>query len=190
MNSTTTPGWRGGAVSRASSGRGSRLFSKRGFGKSDDRTRLARRLRNFGSRFSKFSVVGAANAAVDYAVLNLLLWLYPTGSNTDVVLYNLVALVAANINSYLGNAFWTFRERAEPSSRQRMLFALQALLNIGVSSGLFWLCIHLLSAYTSLPLFVGENIAKTISIVAASVMSFFIMRYLVFSRRRRFGGRL
>ena len=112
------------------------------------------------------------------------------GSSIDIVLYNLLALIAANINSYIGNAFWTFRERAEPSSRQRVLFALQALVNIGVSSGLFWACIHLLSAYTSLPLFVGENIAKTVSIITASVMSFFIMRYLVFSRKRLFGGRL
>ncbi len=149
-----------------------------------------RRIKNFGFRFSKFSVVGAANAAVDYGVLNLLLWLYQPGSNIDIVLYNLLALIAANINSYIGNAFWTFRERAEPSSRQRVLFALQALVNIGVSSGLFWACIHLLSAYTSLPLFVGENIAKTVSIITASVMSFFIMRYLVFSRKRLFGGRL
>lgn len=159
-------------------------------GRSGGGSPVLHRIKNFGSRFSKFSIVGAANAAVDYSVLNLLIWIYPTDSNMDVVMYNLVALVAANINSYLGNAFWTFRERAEPSSRQRTLFALQALLNVGVSSGLFWLCIHLLSTYSSLPPFVGENIAKTISIVTASIMSFFIMRYLVFSRKRRFGGRL
>jgi putative flippase GtrA len=151
---------------------------------------LQRRLKNFGFRFSKFSIVGAANAAVDYAVLNLLLWLYPTDSTLNVVLYNLLALIAANVNSYIGNAFWTFREHAEQSNRQRTLFALQALLNIGVGSGLFWLFIKLLSWYSTLPPFVGENIAKTISIVSASVMSFFIMRYLVFSRKRRFGGRL
>jgi putative flippase GtrA len=149
-----------------------------------------RRVKNFGRRFSKFTVVGAANAVVDFAVLNLLLWLYMPQDNTQIVLYNLVALVAANLNSYIGNAFWTFRERAEPSGRQRTLFALQAVVNIGVSSGLFWLCIHLLSWYTSLPSFVGENIAKTISVVAASTMSFFVMRYLVFSRTKRFGGRL
>lgn len=155
-----------------------------------DGSSLQRRIKNFGFRFSKFSLVGAANAAVDFLVLNLLLWLYPTDSTTNVVLYNLIALVAANLNSYLGNAFWTFREHAEPSGRQRTLFALQALLNIGVSSGLFWLCIHLLSWYTTLPPFVGENIAKTVSVITASTMSFFIMRYLVFSRKRRFGGRL
>lgn len=149
-----------------------------------------RRVKNFGLRFSKFSVVGVVNAVVDFAVLNLLLWLYMNDSNMEVVLYNLIALVAANLNSYVGNAFWTFRERAEPSGRQRTLFALQAVLNIGVSSGLFWLCINLLSWYTTLPPFVGENIAKTISVVAASTMSFFIMRYLVFSRTKRFGGRL
>lgn len=177
-------------MTRASRGEAAGLPEGGTAGKPDGEGSLRRRIRNFGFRFSKFSVVGLANAIVDYAVLNLLIWLYQPDSNLDVVLYNLVALVAANVNSYLGNAFWTFRERAEPSNRQRALFALQALLNIGVSSGLFWACIHLLSAYTSLPLFVGENIAKTISVVAASVMSFFIMRYLVFSRRRHFGGRL
>lgn len=156
----------------------------------DDKPPAQKRIKNFGFRFSKFSVVGAANATVDYGVLNLLILLYQPDSNIDLVLYNLLALIAANVNSYVGNAFWTFRERAEPSGRQRVLFALQALVNIGVSSGLFWACIHLLSAYTSLPLFVGENIAKTISIVTASTMSFFIMRYLVFSRKRLFGGRL
>ncbi|MDN5697058.1 MAG: GtrA family protein [Rubrobacter sp.] len=162
----------------------------KGNAKSGGKPSTQRRIKNFGSRFSKFSVVGVANAAVDYGVLNLLIFLYQPDSNTDLVLYNLLALIAANINSYIGNAFWTFRERAEPSSRQRVLFALQALVNIGVSSGLFWLCIYLLSSYTSLPLFVGENIAKTVSIVTASVMSFFIMRHLVFSRKRLFGGRL
>src|SRR3712207_8742052 len=52
--------------------------------------------------------------------------------------YNGVALVLANLNSYVWNTRWTFRGRAKRRDpRQRVLFALQALANIAVSNGLF-----------------------------------------------------
>ncbi|CAN5740127.1 hypothetical protein BH23ACT11_BH23ACT11_08060 [soil metagenome] len=148
------------------------------------------RFRRFGFSFSKFSVVGFVNAVIDFGVLNLLLLLLPTTDNLQIVLYNLVALVMANLNSYLGNAFWTFRERARSGSRQRVLFSLQAVLNVAVSTGVFWLCIHALLDLTALPPHVGENVAKAVSVTVASLMSFFVMRYLVFSGKKRFGGRL
>ena len=124
--------------------------------------------------------MGVANAVVDFAVLNLLLWLYPTGDPWQIVLYNLAALTAANVNSYVGNSFWTFRGSAERSRRETLLFVLQAGLNIAVSTGVFWLFVKIILFYADLPLYLGENIAKAISVVVASTMSFFIMRYLVF----------
>lgn len=137
-----------------------------------------------GVRFSKFSVVGFANAVVDFAVLNLLLWLYPTGDAGQIVLYNLAALVAANVNSYFGNSFWTFRGSVERNRRETILFVLQAGLNVAVSTGVFWFSVRVVLFYLDLPLYIGENIAKAISVVVASTMSFFIMRYLVFPESR------
>ncbi len=153
------------------------------------RAHLKGRLLSGGIRFSKFSVVGVANAVVDFAVLNLLLWLYPTGDPWQIVLYNLAALVAANLNSYVGNSFWTFRGSAERSRRETVLFVLQAGLNVAVSTGVFWLFVKIVLSYTDLPLYLGENIAKAISVVIASTMSFFIMRYLVFPETAEKGGK-
>lgn len=148
------------------------------------------KLKRGGKRFSKFSVVALSNSVVDLGTLNLFLWLAPTRESLQLVLYNAVALVLANTNSYVWNAMWTFRERAEKSHRQRVLFALQALINIGVSNGLFWALIHPLFLYTEIPAYLVGNVAKITSVMVASTMSFFIMRYLVFSRRRWFNGRL
>ncbi|MBA2782234.1 MAG: GtrA family protein [Rubrobacteraceae bacterium] len=67
------------------------------------------KLKSGGKRFSKFSIVGLSNAAIDIGVLNLFLWLEPTRDVTLLVIYNGVALVLANLNSYAWNTLWTFR---------------------------------------------------------------------------------
>ena len=97
------------------------------------------KLKKGGVRFSKFTIVGFANAVVDIGTLNLFLWLAPTRDPSLLALYNGVALVLANLNSYFWNTRWTFRGRAQRRNpRQRLLFTLQALFNICISNGLFW----------------------------------------------------
>jgi putative flippase GtrA len=148
------------------------------------------KLKSGGKRFSKFSIVGLSNAAIDIGVLNLFLWLEPTREVTQLVIYNGVALVLANLNSYLWNTMWTFRGRADHNSRQIVLFGLQVLVNIGISNGLFWALIRPIIVYTEVPTYLAGNVAKIISVIVASTVSFFIMRFVVFSRKRWFKSRL
>jgi putative flippase GtrA len=148
------------------------------------------KLKSGGKRFSKFSIVGLSNAALDIGVLNLFLWLEPTREVTQLVIYNGVALVLANLNSYLWNTMWTFRGRADHNFRQIVLFGLQVLVNIGISNGLFWALIRPIIVYTEVPTYLAGNVAKIISVIVASTVSFFIMRFVVFSRRRWFKSRL
>jgi putative flippase GtrA len=149
------------------------------------------KLRKGGVRFSKFTVVGFSNAVVDIGTLNLFLWFASTRDPSVLALYNGVALVLANTNSYFWNTRWTFRGRAKRrDARQRILFTLQALFNICISNGLFFVLIRPVLVYTEVPAYLAGNTAKLISVVVASTLSFFLLRYLVFSRSRRFGGRL
>lgn len=148
------------------------------------------KLKSGGKRFSKFTLVGFFNFAVDIGVLNLFLWLAPTREPYLLAIYNGVALVAANANSYVWNALWTFRGRAERGPRQRVLFVAQALFGVAVGSGVFWALIRVLLAGTDLPAYAAGNVAKVASVVVASTISFFLMRYIVFSRKRWFSGRL
>ena len=141
-------------------------------------------------RFSKFSTVGLINASVDIGVLNLFLWLASTRDPATLALYNGIALALANVSSYVGNSLWTFRKRAVHNRRQTVLFILQAILNVAVGTALFWGLVHPLFVYTDIPAYLVGNVAKLISVAVASTMSFFIMRYLVFSDKKRFGGRL
>ncbi len=147
-------------------------------------------LKRGGLRFSKFSVVGITNALVDLGVLNLLLWMEPTRDAWMLAIYNGIALLLANVNSYVGNTMWTFRGRANHGRRQTALFVLQAMINISVSNGLFWLLVRELLVYDVVPGWIAGNVAKVVSILIASTISFFLMRYVVFSSKRWFNGRL
>lgn len=135
-------------------------------------------------RYAQFSFVGALNAAVDLAALNLLLLLEPTRNPGQLVLYNAVALALANANSYLWNTQWTFRHHARHDGRQVGMFIAQAALNVGIGSLVFWLSAHLLAGYSGLSPFVGGNVAKVVSMLTASTVSFLILRHFVFRKAR------
>ncbi|MCA1739786.1 MAG: GtrA family protein [Actinobacteria bacterium] len=130
--------------------------------------------------------MGLGNAVVDFGTLNLLLWLWPTGDPVLLALYNTLALVLANANSYFWNTLWTFRRQSRHADprQKRVGFGAQALLNVGVNNGLFWVVTGLLAG-TSLPVVVGQNIAKFVSTLGASAFSFLALRYVVFRPRSR-----
>jgi len=137
-----------------------------------------------GIKYAQFSLVGASNMLVDLGVFNLLLLLWSTRSPELLVAYNVVALVLANANSYLWNTLWTFREQARHDARQVGKFTAQGLLNVGVGNALLWLVAHGLVAYTDLSPFVSGNLAKVVSMVVASTVSFLFLRHFVFSPKK------
>jgi putative flippase GtrA len=131
------------------------------------------------------------NAAVDIGTLNLFLLFLPTREAYVLALYNGVALLLANVNSYVWNTRWTFRGRAKRNNfRQRTLYALQILVNISVSNTLFFMLIRPVLIYTDVPTYLAGNVAKIVSVAVASTISFFFLRYVVFTRRRWFKYRL
>ena len=131
-------------------------------------------------KYAQFSLVGASNMLVDIGVLNVFLVLVPTRSPELLVIYNVGALILANANSYLWNTLWTFRHQARHDAKQVSLFTAQGLLNAGVGSLLLWLAAHGLRAYTDLSALASGNVAKAISMLAASTLSFVFLRFFVF----------
>ena len=138
-----------------------------------------------GIKYAQFSLVGGSNALVDIGVLNLLLLLSPTRSPELLVVYNVAALVVTNANSYLWNTLWTFRHRARHDARQVGLFTVQGVLNVAVGGFLIWLLARGLMIYTDLSPLAGSNVAKVLSMVGASTMSFVFLRFLVFRKPKQ-----
>lgn len=136
-------------------------------------------------RISRFAVIGAANAAVDLAVFNLLLLLDPTRSPAMLVGYNTCAVIVAIANSYLWNTRWTFRDRTQRRARrwrQRILFVLQAGLNLTVNDVVV-LMLSVLVAWLGFRSSIAANGVKAVAMLTASAVSYVFMHRYVFPRR-------
>ncbi len=140
--------------------------------------------RQTGVKYAQFSLVGVSNMLVDVGVFNLLLLLWSTHSPEMLVAYNVAALVLANANSYLWNTLWTFRDEASHDAKQVGMFTAQGLLNVGVGNALLWLMAHGLQAHTDLSPLLSGNVAKVVSMMVASTMSFLLLRLYVFRPKR------
>ena len=138
-------------------------------------------------QYGEFLTVGFLNAAVDLGVLNLLLWLFPSSkdSPTELTVVNSLAVALAILNSYLWNTRWTFRQQADGSTRQRVLFLGQSLLNIAINDVALVATKGQLHQLHIEPHWLKLNLSKGAAMAFASSSSFFIMRLVVFRRSGR-----
>lgn len=143
----------------------------------------ARRGGSTGLQYLRFCAVGVSNAVVDLGALNLLLLLYPTTSDATLLLYNTIAVILAIMNSYLWNTRWTFHAQATSSRRERTLFVAQALLNILINNVVLYTMTDLLPTEAGDWSILTANLAKLAAMVAASSISFLLLRTVVFRAR-------
>lgn len=136
------------------------------------------------TQFVSFVAVGLTNGVVDLGVFNLIYALRPTANVTAILVYNSVAVFFAITNSYIWNSRWTFRSqihyRGQRAWRQRVLFVLQSILNIGVNDLVLFIIVPYLMSTHGLSPRLASNISKVIAMVVASLVSFLAMRWVVF----------
>src|SRR5437667_1804854 len=90
-------------------------------------------------QFVRFCIVGSLNAIIDFLVLNVLLWAYPTGNTWRVLGYNSVAVLLAATNSFFWNKYWTFQQRRPITFQEVSRFTIVASGTILMNDLLMWL---------------------------------------------------
>ncbi len=132
----------------------------------------------------RFLAVGASNVAIDLGIFNLLLALNPTRHPLQLVAYNTVAVLLALLNSYWWNSRWTFKHAVAGRSRwsvarRRVLFVGQGVVNVAVND-LAVAGVSAALAGSQLPSQFTGNMSKVAGMVAASLVSFVLLRHVVF----------
>jgi putative flippase GtrA len=134
-------------------------------------------------QYARFLVVGVSNAILDLGVLNVLAALAPPHDPVRFLAENSAAVACALVNSYVWNARWTFRGRGSGTLREGALFFAQALLNLLLNNAVLLATVSLMPVSLGLWPSVATNIAKVCAMLAASTMSFFVLRGVVFRGR-------
>lgn len=141
-------------------------------------------MRHTLKRYTKFLIVGCANAIVDLVVLNALILVAPTRSPFALSIYNTAAVLCALVNSYVWNRRWTFADATNGSRRERTLFFVQAGINVAVNDlVVVWLSTYLVFSH-AVPLFVSSNLSKGLAMLISSTFSYACLRLFVFRSDR------
>lgn len=85
----------------------------------------------------RFGVVGVLNTGIDFGILNILSYLTGITEGNRIIPLKGVAFLAANVNSYIINKKWTFKDNSSGEGAKRFSVYLSvsvigALINIGV----------------------------------------------------------
>lgn len=127
----------------------------------------------------RFGLVGSLDTLIDLAVLNCLLWVWPTHKNSILLLDNSIAFSIGAINSFLLNKYWTFQRGGFPDACEIARFALTTLAALACNDALLWLISGLLH-----PVFLSAalwaNVSKLGAIAGTGLLSYLGMRLWVF----------
>jgi putative flippase GtrA len=133
-------------------------------------------------QFAKFITVGLANTAVDFGVLNLLMWSSGVYEGKTIILFNVISFLIAAIHSYIWNKLWTFSFKGKSNvANQFLQFIIVSLVGVLINSGIVYIITTWVSSNASNGVWV--NIAKLVATVVSLVWNFIGYKFIVFKKK-------
>lgn len=135
-------------------------------------------------QFAKYAVAGVANTAVDFGVLNVLMFLTNTSKGEKIIILNSVAFLVAVIHSYLWNKFWTFKStEKENSAVQFLQFLIVSLIAVLINGAIVYIISSKINPVFGLSDVAWTNIAKVVATVISLVWNFIGYKFIVFNKK-------
>jgi glycosyltransferase AglD len=136
------------------------------------------------AQFSKFVVVGLVNTAIDFGVLNLLVFLTGIETGIGIAVLNSIAFAAAVTNSYFMNKHWTFGVKGEAAKTTEVSkFLLISLIGLGINSGIVYGVTNFVTPpFVEIGPVSWINLSKVIATGLSLIWNFSGYKFLVFKR--------
>lgn len=138
---------------------------------------------NFFNQFGKFAAIGFTNAAVDFGVLNLLIFYSGTAVGILFSVFKGISFFAAALHSYFWNKYWAF-DAGDGGLKGYEFFKFfgvtifAALINIVIAS----IVVNIIGPQLGLSEEVWANIGAVIGSAVALVASFTGFKTVVFKK--------
>ena len=131
----------------------------------------------------KFVLTGSLNTFIDLGVLNLLIMLSGITAGLGFSSFKAISFIAATINSYAWNKYWTFRKGDKAKTKEEFLqfFVISAIgfvINVGTAS----LVVNLIGPQFGLSETLWANIGGIIASFTGLTWNFLGYKFIVFKK--------
>ncbi len=97
------------------------------------------KIRPFFFQLSKFGLIGVANTVIDLGIYNLFIFMSDVSSGYLIAVFKSFSVLAAIVNSYIWNKFWSFEKKetgnvGEEFTQFLMVSLIGLLLNVGITA--------------------------------------------------------
>ncbi len=138
---------------------------------------------NFFNQFGKFAAIGFTNAAVDFGILNLLIFYFSVAAGVWFSVFKGVSFIISAFHSYFWNKYWTFEAGQSGVTGQEffkffIISVIATLVNVIAAS----IVVNLVGPQFGLSGQVWANIGAVAGSATALVFSFLGFRMFVFRK--------
>lgn len=96
----------------------------------------------FMRQFARFAVAGFLAAAIDFGILNFLMFITGLITGWPFTLFKTVSFVVAATNSYFVNKFWAFHQTEKTNYKEYLQFLMVSLVGITINVGIATLIVN------------------------------------------------
>ena len=134
-------------------------------------------------QFGKFITIGLSNSAIDFGILNLLIFLTEVERGYLYSLFKAISFMVAVINSYLWNRFWTFGSRENIETRKQFFqFIAISGVGFGINVIIASFIVNVIGPVGDISARLWANIGAFIAIVISVFWNFLGYKFIVFKR--------
>lgn len=132
-------------------------------------------------QIGKYGIVGVLNTAVDFGILNLLITYTNLTQGLPLIIFNVVAFIAAVTNSFFWNRLWVFEDPEHAGGAKKFAeFFVASVLSIILNTAI----VYGMTTYVP-PLFGLDektwiNVAKVVATAFSMVWNFLAYKFVVF----------
>lgn len=131
---------------------------------------------------AKFGLVGVLNTAIDFGVLNILIFATGVSRGWPLAVLNIFAFVAAMTNSYWWNKKWVFEDRTGGEAAQFAEFIVISGIAALISSGIVGGVTGYIEPLGNLSREQWANVAKVGAVVFSFIWNFLGYKFIVFRK--------
>ena len=133
---------------------------------------------------AKFVLIGAFNTAIDFGILNVLI--FATGYDKGLALaaLNICSTSIAILNSYWWNSKWVFEGASKKQGREFLAFLAVTVIGIALNSATVLLITGFIAPFDGLTGEQWANLAKVLATAASLVWNFTGYKFIVFKKAR------